>query len=153
MSRLDPKKIAEMVRSIAQPIVERMGLEIFDVKYRIQSGRWTLTVIIDKLNDYVSTRDCEMVSHELEQRLDGEDIIPGSYFLEVSSPGMDRPLRNIAEFSRFVGEYAKVKTDKTYRGHIKSVNVEKQEIILDVDGKDVLIKYEDVRSANLEVEF
>lgn len=69
MGRLSPKEISEKVKEIAQPIIERMGFELFDVKYRIQSGRWVLTVIIDNPKDYVSTKDCEMVSYELEENL------------------------------------------------------------------------------------
>jgi len=89
---LSPKEIEKRVSEIAKPIVEGFGLILFDVKYKMQSGRWVLTIVIDKLNDYVSTKDCELVSYEIEKKLDSNDLIPGRYYLEVSSPGLDRPL-------------------------------------------------------------
>ncbi|AMW32630.1 ribosome maturation factor RimP [Fervidobacterium changbaicum] len=149
---LSPKEIEERVSEIAKPIVEGFGLMLFDVKYKMQSGRWVLTIVIDKREDYVSTRDCELVSYEIEKQLDSTDLIPGRYYLEVSSPGLDRPLRSLEDFKRFEGNLAKVKTTKTFRGYIKSVNTENGEIVLEVEGKDVKINYNDVKSANLEVD-
>ncbi|WP_372590098.1 ribosome maturation factor RimP [Fervidobacterium thailandense] len=150
---MSPKEIASRVGEIAKPIIESLGYELFDVKYKLQAGRWVLTIVIDNPRDYVSTRDCEIVSYELEKQLDASDFIPGSYILEVSSPGLDRPLRNINDFERFVGKLAKVKAGKTYKGYIKSVNKETGNIVLDVDGKDIEINIDEVKSANLEIDF
>ncbi|WP_448384801.1 ribosome maturation factor RimP [Fervidobacterium sp.] len=149
---LSPKEIEKRVSEIAKPIVEGLGLVLFDVKYKMQSGRWVLTVVIDKLNDYVSTKDCELVSYEIEKELDSSDLIPGRYYLEVSSPGLDRPLRSIEDFKRFEGSLAKVKTNKTLKGYIKVVDLENGTIVLEVEGKEVTINYNDIKSANLEVD-
>jgi len=149
---LSPKEIEKKISELVKPIIERNGLELFDVKYKLQSGKWILTIIIDKRDDYVSTRDCELVSYEIEKVLDKEDLIPGRYFLEVASPGLDRPLRTIEDFKRFQGNYAKVKTNKTIRGYIKDVNLETGEIILDVDEKEEIVNFSDIKSANLEVD-
>ena len=149
---LSPKEIEKRVSEIAKPIVESFGLVLFDVKYKMQSGRWVLTVVIDKLNDYVSTKDCELVSYEIEKELDSSDLIPGRYYLEVSSPGLDRPLRSIEDFKRFEGSLAKVKTNKTLKGYIKVVDLENGTIVLEVEGKEVTISYNDIKSANLEVD-
>jgi ribosome maturation factor RimP len=149
---LSPKEIEKKVSEIAKPIVESLGLVLFDVKYKMQSGRWVLTVVIDKLNDYVSTKDCELVSYEIEKELDSRDLIPGRYYLEVSSPGLDRPLRSIEDFKRFEGSLAKVKTNKTLKGYIKVVDLENGTIVLEVEGKEVTISYNDIKSANLEVD-
>uniref|UniRef100_A0A7V4KC04 Ribosome maturation factor RimP n=1 Tax=Fervidobacterium pennivorans TaxID=93466 RepID=A0A7V4KC04_FERPE len=149
---LSPKEIEKKVTEIAKPIVEAFGLILFDVKYKMQSGRWILTVVIDKLDDYVSTKDCELVSYEIEKKLDSSDLIPGRYYLEVSSPGLDRPLRSIQDFKRFEGSLAKVKTNKTLKGYIKSVDLENGTVVLEVEGKEVTVNYNDVKSANLEVD-
>ena len=149
---LSPKEIEKKISELVKPIIERNGLELFDVKYKLQSGKWILTIIIDKRDDYVSTRDCELVSYEIEKVLDKEDLIPGRYFLEVASPGLDRPLRTIEDFKRFQGNYAKVKTNKTIRGYIKDVNLETGEIILEVDEKEEIVNFSDIKSANLEVD-
>ncbi|MGC8821165.1 MAG: ribosome maturation factor RimP [Fervidobacterium sp.] len=149
---LSQKEIIERVRALAGPIVSSMGLELFDVKYRTQGGKWVLTIVIDKHDDYVSTRDCELVSYEIEKVLDSHDLIPGRYFLEVSSPGLDRPLKKLEDFKRFIGKLAKVKTKRTYKGYIKAVNMEKEEIVLTVDNEDIVIKYDEIKSANLEIE-
>ncbi|MFN6991143.1 MAG: ribosome maturation factor RimP [Fervidobacterium sp.] len=151
--RLSTKEIVEKVTLIAKPIVESMGFELFDVKYKSQGGKWILSIVIDKLDGYISTQDCERVSYQIEKELDNSDIMPGRYFLEVASPGLDRPLRNIEDFERFKGSLAKVKAGKTYTGYIVSVEKDKDTILLEVNGEVVEIKYSDVKSANLEVEF
>lgn len=151
--KLSSKEIVEKVTLIAKPLVEAMGLELFDVKYRSQSGKWILSIVIDRLDDYVSTQDCEKVSYELEKELDAKNIIPGRYFLEVASPGLDRPLRKIEDFQRFKDKLVKIKEKKTYVGYIKEVDLNTGIIVLEVDNKLVQISYSNVKSANLEVEF
>ncbi len=148
---LSQREIVSKVSEIAKPIAESFGLELFDVKYGSKGGRWILTIVIDKENDYVSTQDCEKVSMVVEKELDRLDIIPGRYYLEVASPGLDRPLRNKKDFERFKGSFAKVKADKTYKGYIKDVLEE--EIVLDVDGTDVRIQLSNIKNANLEIDF
>ncbi len=148
---LSQKEIIFKVSEIAKPIAESFGLELFDVTYSSKRGRWILTIVIDKETDYVSTEDCEKVSMALEKELDRLDIIPGRYYLEVASPGLDRPLRNKKDFERFKGKYAKVKSDKTYKGYIKDVLEE--EIVLEVDGTDVRIQLSSIKNANLEIDF
>ncbi|MEN3042411.1 MAG: ribosome maturation factor RimP [Fervidobacterium sp.] len=150
---MNPKEIVEKVTAIAKPIVSSLGLELFDVKYTLKSGKWILTIFIDKQNDYVSTKDCELVSYSIEKELDFQDIIPGRYYLEVSSPGLDRPLRSIEDFERFKGKLAKVKAKKTYKGYIKDVDTKTGEIILEVNEQLVAINFSDIKAANLEIEF
>jgi len=152
VAMLSAKEIEKRVAELVKPVVEKHGLVLFDVKYKLQSGRWILTIVIDKLEDYVSTKDCENVSYEVERILDSEDLIPGRYYLEVSSPGLDRPLRSIDDFKRFVGSYAKVKTTKTVRGYIRNVDTENEKIVIEVDGKEITFDYKDIKSANLEIE-
>ncbi len=148
---LSQREIVSKVSGIAKPIAESFGLELFDVKYSSKGGRWILTIVIDKENDYVSTQDCEKVSMAVEKELDRLDFIPGRYYLEVASPGLDRPLRNKKDFERFKGNFAKVKADQTYKGYIKDVLEE--EIVLDVDGTDVRIQLSNIKNANLEIDF
>lgn len=147
------RTIIEKVTELAKPVVESMGFELFDVKYRLQGGRRVLTIVIDNPRDYVSTRDCEIVSYQVEKKLDQADFISGSYILEVSSPGLDRPLRSLEDFKRFTGRLAKVKADKTYVGHIKEVREQTNEVVLATASGDVVVRYDAVRAANLEVDF
>ena len=140
------------------------GLEIFDVQYRRESGGMVLRVQIDRpgpaatAEDSVSVDDCAHISRELSAILDVEDVVPGAYTLEVSSPGLDRPLRRADDYRRFAGRLAKIvmreKVDGQgfFRGKLAGV-----------DGTDVLIEADDrkthrvpleaITRANLEVEF
>jgi len=145
--------ILERIRKEAERIVERYGLEIFDLTFRREGRGWVLRLTIDNPVGYVSIRDCELVSKDLERWLDAEDLIKHSYTLEVSSPGLDRPLRNIKDFERFVGKLAKIvmKDGTTIVGRILSVE---EESIKVKDGKkERVIQYDNVRRANLKPEF
>ncbi|ABR31260.1 ribosome maturation factor RimP [Thermosipho melanesiensis] len=145
------KDIVSQVKDIAQKICEEFHLELFDVKYYNKSGRWFLEIIIDNPYDYISTKDCENVSRKLEFELDKINIIPNKYYLTVSSPGLNRPLRNVKDFERFTGKKAKIKTrENTYIGYIK--NVVDNIITFETDGKFIEFKFEEIKKANLEID-
>jgi len=145
--------ILEKVRKEAERIAGKKGLEIFDIQYRRERRGWVLRVIIDNPNGYVSVRDCELFSRELEKYLDREDLIEHSYTLEVSSPGLDRPLRGPKDYARFVGRLAKIVTNdgKVYVGRLVAY---KDEVVTieDETGTHEL-PLSEIRKANLEVEF
>ena len=94
---------------LLEPVVTTMGYELVELEMVGSGGNRTLRLYIDAPNG-VTLDDCEAVSHSVEERLDTEDPIPEGYSLEISSPGLERPLRKQADFDRFAGERVKVKT-------------------------------------------
>ena len=105
----------EGIRAIAERVARSHGLEIFDVQFRRESVGWVLRVVIDRPGgggagpvDVVSVADCQHVSEDLGAVLDVEDAVDHAYTLEVSSPGLDRPLRSLDDYRRFTGSLAKV---------------------------------------------
>ncbi|MBO8161598.1 MAG: ribosome maturation factor [Thermosipho sp. (in: Bacteria)] len=147
------REIIDKVTKIAEKAVKKFNLELFDVKYYNQAGKWVLEIIIDNPLDYVSTKDCENVSREIESELDNLELIHTKYYLTVSSPGLDRPLRNIQDFIRFKGHKAKIKTkNNVIIGVISEVHDETITIQLD-NNKVEKINYSNIEKANLEINF
>ncbi len=144
------------IESLVTPILQEMDLELVDVLYRREKGGWVLRLIIDRENG-VTLDDCTAVSREVSQLLDIEDIIEQVYNLEVSSPGLDRPLKSIGDFQRFTGRKAKVTTREPIQGNqvfIGRINkVEDDLIILEVGQQELSIPFSEVARARLEVEF
>jgi ribosome maturation factor RimP len=103
------KKIYDQLRVLVRPVVEEYGFELFDLNFRREGHGWVLRIVIDRENG-VTLDDCVSISREVGHLLEVEDLIEHAYNLEVSSPGLDRPLRNGADFKRFVGKMAKVTT-------------------------------------------
>ncbi len=99
----------EHVREIAQRVAASQGLELWDLEFRGGGKSRLLRIYIDK-PEGVTHEDCANVSREVGTILDVEDAVPGSYTLEVSSPGLDRRLRNRADFDRFAGSLVKLQT-------------------------------------------
>ena len=109
-------KIIETVTTLARPIVEKHGCELWDVEYVKEAGSWFLRVYIDH-EDGIFISQCESVSHELGAILDEhDDLIPGSYTFEVSSAGAERRLRKPSDFERFAGRLVEVKLYKSRDG-------------------------------------
>src|SRR4026209_690665 len=106
--------VVEQVRVVASRVAESYGLEIFDVQFRREAPGMVLRVQIDRpgpaatAEDSVSVEDCAKVSRDLSAMLDVEDVVPAAYTLEVSSPGLDRPLRHASDYQRFSGRRAKI---------------------------------------------
>ncbi|PID74169.1 MAG: ribosome maturation factor RimP, partial [Desulfobacterales bacterium] len=133
-----------------------MGLELFDIQFRQEGHGWVLRVFIDTpagASGGVTLDQCSDVSRELGQYLDVEDCIAHAYHLEVSSPGLDRPLRSLQDFARFQGEVCKVRLHHPLAGekvHIgRIISVDGAEITLETAGGSLQIEWEKVNKARL----
>ncbi len=100
--------VIERVREFAESLLPAMGLELFDVQFRREGHGWVLRLVVDK-EEGVTLDDCSQVSRETSDFLDVEDIINHPYHLEVSSPGLERPLRTMAECQRHLGKKVRIK--------------------------------------------
>lgn len=154
------ERVTDIVEKLAQPIVEEAGLELVDVEYKKEGANWYLRVFIDK-PDGVDIDDCSRVSEPLSERLDEVDPIQAPYFLEVSSPGAERPLKKPADFERAVGQYIHVSlyeplgTQKSYEGEMTAFDGTQVELIYHVKGvqKKTSIPLEKIASARLAIHF
>ncbi|MFO7832217.1 MAG: ribosome maturation factor RimP [Desulfuromonadaceae bacterium] len=135
--------VEKQVEELATPIVADFGLELVDVEYRQQGHQWLLCLYIDK-DGGVTLDDCANFSRELSTLLDVEDVVPTAYRLEVSSPGLDRPLKKKDDFVRFAGETVKVKTrsllDPDERGYTRKTFVG---VLHGLDGEHVVVEQND----------
>jgi len=154
--------VCGQVSGFALPILESLGMELVDIEF-VRAGRNSvLRLFIDKEGG-VTLDDCADVSRELSAILDVEDIIPGHYSLEISSPGLDRPLRTPADYERFAGHLVKVRTyealpddagnkRKTFIGHLLGLADGVVAMKLS-EGQSASIPLEKIAKANLELEF
>ncbi|HOR12526.1 MAG TPA: ribosome maturation factor RimP [Clostridia bacterium] len=101
-------KTTELVQKIVAEPVLKLGYELVDIEFQKEQARWVLTLFIDKEGG-ISLDDCERVSRAVEPLLDDKDPIAQSYFLCVSSPGLDRPLKNESDFKRALGKDVEIK--------------------------------------------
>ena len=95
--------------ALLQPIVEQFGFELVDVEYVKEGGTWYLRGYVDKPGG-ITINDCEAVSRQFSDRMDEEDFIPDSYVMEISSPGLDRPLKKPKDFERSIGKEVEIRT-------------------------------------------
>ena len=154
MSQLIIDKIQDYLHSL----LPSMGLELFDIQFRRETSGWVLRLFIDTLSTDVgvSLQNCTDVSRELGHYLDVEDIIDHAYSLEVSSPGLERPLRSTEDFQSCSGKGAKVKLhdaldgQKIFEGVIDIV-VDEMICMKLVDGRSIKFSYEMINKARLTI--
>ena len=150
------KLIAEQVADLVEIVLEDMGIELVDVDYLSLRGRWVLRLYIDKEGG-VTIDDCARVSGEIGDLIDVKDIISHEYVLEVSSPGLDRPLKKEKHFRDVIGLKVKVKMAapvgerRNFTGLLKDFH--EGNLILEVEGGEVSLPWRDVERANLVYEF
>jgi ribosome maturation factor RimP len=160
--------VIEQVRDVAARVAAAFGLEIFDVQFRREGQGMVLRVRIDRpgpsanADDSVSVEDCVRVSRDLSALLDVDDVVPTAYTLEVSSPGLDRPLRHTEDYRRFAGRRAKlvmrepVDGQKYFKGVLGGVEQQADRAVVIVDAEDGRrhrVPVDVITRANLEVEF
>ncbi|HSW37954.1 MAG TPA: ribosome maturation factor RimP [Acidobacteriota bacterium] len=144
------------IGELAERVAASMNMEVVLVKIKGEGNRSVVRAYIDKPAG-ITLDDCEQFSKRLSVALDVEDLIPFSYILEVSSPGVDRPLVKEADFERFCGKNAKIRTKsafegrKTFRGRIMSVNAGRLTIEV-APGKQIGFALTDIEKASLIAE-
>ena len=154
------KKVTEVVEELSLPILEELQLELVEVEYVKEGKSWFLRVYIDKETG-VDIEDCGNVSEKLSEKLDEVDPIPQNYFLEVSSPGAERPLKKEKDFHNAIGKNVYIKTyepildEKEFEGMLNAFdgNEVTLEIRIKTRKKTVVIPYEKVAKARLAISF
>jgi ribosome maturation factor RimP len=160
--------VVDRVRPIAARVTESYGLDVFEVQYRREGPGMVLRVLIDRpgpgatAEESVSVDDCARVSRDLSAVLDVEDVVPAAYTLEVSSPGLDRPLRRAEDYRRFAGRRAKLVMSEQvdgqmfFKGRLDGVEDGgggTAVVIVTDDSRRHLVPIGRITRANLEVEF
>lgn len=153
-------KVTETVEQLVTPIVDELNLELVDIEYVKEGKDWFLRVFIDKETG-VDIEECGTVSERLSEKLDAEDPIPYNYFLEVSSPGAERPLKKDSDFVKAVGKNVFIKTyepidgEKTFEGVLTQFDGETVtvEVTIKTRKKRIEIPYEKVANARLAIVF
>jgi len=146
------------IRQLLDPILESMGLSLWDLEFHKQGPQWLLRIFIDRESGGVTLGDCETVSRDLSAALDVEDIIAHAYTLEVSSPGLDRTLSKPEHFVRFTGSMVRIKTyqpvngQKVFRGRLLGSDESIIKVELET-GLVLEIPLTGITKASLEVEF
>jgi ribosome maturation factor RimP len=154
------KKVTEIVEELVTPILEEMELELVDIEYVKEGKNWFLRVFIDSENG-IDIEQCGVVSEKLSEKLDEADPIPYNYFLEVSSPGAERPLKKPADFERAVGKNVYVKTyepidgEKEFEGVLTAFDgtIATITVTQKTRKKAIEIPYEKIANARLAVVF
>jgi ribosome maturation factor RimP len=158
MTKLD---VASQVTKVAEQIASSLGMELVDLEYMRVGRDMVLRLFIDKEGG-VTLDDCAGVSRELSEVLDVEDIIPDHYTLEVSSPGLDRPLKKVADYEKYKGRLVKIRTfeplpddagnkRKTFLGELKGL--ENGIVLLKLkEGQGAAVPFEKIAKANLDFE-
>ncbi len=148
----------KQIANLLAPTVQALGLELLGAEYLPAPGSATLRLYIDVIEAELATRmvnieDCEAVSREVSAQLDVEDPITGNYTLEVSSPGIERPLFTLAQFARHVGESAKVVLRLPQEGRRRLqgpiVRIEAERIVFLVDNAEMSVAFENVDKARI----
>lgn len=152
--------VVETVTDLVKPILDEHGFYLYDVEFVKEGKSWYLRVYIDKKGG-ITLNDCALVSDQLSEALDETDPIPQAYFLEVSSPGAERPLKNESDYQNAVGEYIHVSLyqqingKKVYEGTL--TNLSEKELTLDYLDKtrhrQVTIDRSKVAQARLAIKF
>ncbi|MDH5637222.1 MAG: ribosome maturation factor RimP [Nitrospinota bacterium] len=150
--------ITEKLVALVEPAVAAEGCALFDLEFKLGKGSSMLRVYIDK-DEGVGVEDCARVSRQLGFLLDTDDTIPGSYTLEVSSPGLTRALKTPTHFQKAVGKYAAITVrvggpggkGEKYIGIIENASEENIDL-RPKSGEVMRFSYADIRKANLELE-
>ena len=152
MRRRQVSSKLEQLQALLAPVVEALGYQCWGVEFISQGRHSLLRVYIDHA-DGILIDDCEKVSRQISAVLDVEDPVSGEYTLEVSSPGMDRPLFTLEQFAAHAGEQVKIRLRSPYEGrrNFQGVlrGVEEQDVIVQVEDHEYLLPIESIDKANI----
>ena len=147
--------VAQSVEELITPVLSSEELELVDVEYKKEGKDWTLRVFIDKPGG-ITVQDCQATSHRVEDMIEIDGLIPSHYILEVSSPGLDRPLKKEKDFLRYKGKrirlttFSPINNQKKFKGMIRGF---KEDTLILEDREEVFqIPLIHIAKARLEIE-
>ena len=149
-------EIETKVEAMVLPIIEEHQFELVDVEYVKEGANWYLRVYADKEGG-INIDDCVLISRALEEKLDADDFIADAYILEVSSPGLGRPLKKEKDFIRSIGEsidvklYKAIDKQKEFTGILKEYS--DGHVVITIDEEDVTFETKDIANARLSLDF
>lgn len=147
----------DQLQALLAPAVRSLGLELWGLELALSRSRGLLRIYIDHADRPITLEDCEAASREISALLDVNDPISGNYTLEVSSPGIDRPIFAPAQFQRFVGQILRVQTIAPINNRRKFQGVlsaaDEVSVTLVVDGNEVTLRHSDIDKARLVPQF
>jgi ribosome maturation factor RimP len=151
MSGSQSQSLEVTLEQLLEPALEEKGLELIELSISGSARRYILRLFVDRPSG-ISIGECAQLSRHLADVLDTKDPIQGAYVLEVSSPGLTRPLKSTRDFERALGKKIKVitRTGPVYTGKLDSVS--ERQLTLDIDGETVEVALNDVSKANLHFE-
>ncbi|MEL7564323.1 MAG: ribosome maturation factor RimP [Dehalobacterium sp.] len=149
-------RVEDTVRNIVLPLIEPAGFELVELEYKKEGNDWVLRLFIDHEKG-IDHEACQKVSNLVGDELDKVDPIPHAYILEVSSPGIERPLKTIKDFNRFSGEKVQIKLFAAKNGQKefigKLLGVENNQVAIAVDDAKLLFDLDEIAKARLVVDF
>ena len=153
---MEREEIIKKTWELAEPVVLAQGLELVDVEFQRERQGWVLRIYIDRPGG-VTLGDCVKVSEILSDLLDAKDFIHHSYHLEVSSPGLDRPLKKAEDFNRFAGDKVKIQLKEPLSGRRNFTGLlrglEGDEVLVEIEGKIYRLPREKIKKAHIKYEF
>lgn len=151
------KSIESTIEELVQPIIDSNNFELVDVEYVKEAGEYYLRIFVDKEGG-ISLNECEVVSRALSEILDIKDPIKDNYYLEVSSPGLDRPLKKDKDFVRYQGRDVEIKLykplngSKQFEGELVGLTEDKNIKVI-IDNEEVEFNKKDVALIRLAIKF
>jgi len=153
---LKSETLLQEVREVVEPILQSQGYELVDLEYQRESRGWVLRIYLDREGG-ITLDDCTGVSHEVGAVLEVKDVIPNAYVLEVSSPGLTRPLKKPEDYNRFRNQLVKIKLFQPLDGrrNFKGIllGLEGETVRVEVDQQLFEIPLQSIAKANLEIDF
>ncbi|HWL13764.1 MAG TPA: ribosome maturation factor RimP [Ureibacillus sp.] len=154
-------KVTSVIEELVTPIVEELNLELVDIEFLKEGRNWFLRVYIDTPEGGIDIEQCALVSERLSEVLDEKDPIEQNYYLEVSSPGAERPLKKESDFEKSVGKFIYVKTYepikdmKEFQGYLRSYTEQGLELEVRIKTRKitVLIENDKIAKARLAIDF
>jgi ribosome maturation factor RimP len=151
--QLDVRKIEKRAEELVAPVLSELGYSLVACEFLQDGGRWVLRIYIER-DEGITVGDCASASHAVEDLIAVEDFIPAAYNLEVSSPGINRPLRGRSDFKRFAGEHVKIKTQRPLggRSNFKGIicGVKGEDVELVIDNQRFLVPISEISRARLD---
>ena len=148
--------VVQYAMELCEPIIEEHGMELVDVEYVKEGTHWFLRFYIDKEGG-IDLDDCALISQNISELLDKDDKISSAYMLEVSSPGLERPLKKDEDFEKFKGKLVSVHTAKPYQGYKTFTGYLEGlidgELVLKYENAEMKIPKETIEKAHLTFEY